>query len=463
MFYHFVLEIISVIIVFTIFLVGWNSRRYTADHSLLFISIAYMVVGVLDIFHMITYNGTVFFDYIVSDIHAKLCISARFIEGISILISLLISKFKKFINLYWIFGIYISAASFLLFDILYYQTILPACFIEGIGLTKFKIYGEYIIILLFLSSVYILLRKKYLVPGEIRSWVLMSLVLSIFAEIFLNLSSNPYELTHMFGHIVKVIALIYIYKALVEGILKKPYNNLFQQYTYSQNKLIASASLLTTMVHDLKNPLSNIRALSQLGKIAKTNEKKEAYFTKIIKNVDQLNEMLNKIMGSISGEKFIVYELGNIIEEVVEEIRPVCSTKNIKLFYEIDETIPVLLEKSMFKRAIYNILMNGINAMGDNGRLDLFIERRWNNAMIIIKDNGPGIPESIQESIFQPFVTSNGTGLGLYMVNYTITNIHKGKIWFDTEKGRGTTFYIELPLLNNNSKYSIGSLVLKKN
>ena len=75
--------------------------------------------------------------------------------------------------------------------------------------------------------------------------------------------------------------------------------------------------------------------------------------------------------------------------------------------------------------------------------------------MVIIKDNGPGIPEEIQGSLFQPFVSSKGTGLGLYMVDFTITQIHKGKVWFDTFKGKGTDSYIELPLLKNNPIFNI--------
>lgn len=85
LFYHFVLKMISIIIFFTIFFVGWNSREFTGEHSFLFIAIACMIIGLFDIFHMITYNGTVFFDYIVPDIHSKLWVAARLIESFSLL------------------------------------------------------------------------------------------------------------------------------------------------------------------------------------------------------------------------------------------------------------------------------------------------------------------------------------------------------------------------------------------
>ncbi len=262
------------------------------------------------------------------------------------------------------------------------------------------------------------------------------------------------------GQIFKVLALVYLFRALVEEVLKKPYRNLFQQHNYSQHKLIVSASFLSTMVHDLKNPLANIRALCQLSKIAKTEEKREANLNKIINNVDQLTDMLNKIMDTIREDKFIECDLENVISEVIEEIRPVCVTRDIQLTYQLDKDIPVLLERSMFKRAIYNILKNAIDAIEESGKLSIYLEKKWNKALVIIKDNGPGIPEEIQGSLFQPFVSSKGTGLGLYMVDFTITQIHKGKVWFDTFKGKGTTFYIELPLLKNNPIFNMGTYLL---
>lgn len=214
------------------------------------------------------------------------------------------------------------------------------------------------------------------------------------------------------------------------------------------------------MVHDLKNPLANIRALCQLSKIAKTEEKREVNLNKIINNVDQLTDMLNKIMDTIREDKFIECDLENVISEVIEEIRPVCVTRDIQLTYQLDKDIPVLLERSMFKRAIYNILKNAIDAIEESGKLRIYLEKKWNKALVIIKDNGPGIPEEIQGSLFQPFVSSKGTGLGLYMVDFTITQIHKGKVWFDTFKGKGTTFYIELPLLKNNPIFNMGTYLL---
>lgn len=101
LFYHFVLKMISIIIFFTIFFVGWNSREFTGEHSFLFIAISF-----------------------------------------SLLIALLILKYHKFINIDLVFSIYFLLTMIILFDILYYQKIFPVCFVEGRGFTRFRICSE---------------------------------------------------------------------------------------------------------------------------------------------------------------------------------------------------------------------------------------------------------------------------------------------------------------------------------
>jgi signal transduction histidine kinase len=76
--------------------------------------------------------------------------------------------------------------------------------------------------------------------------------------------------------------------------------------------------------------------------------------------------------------------------------------------------------------------------------------------VISITDNGGGIPKKVRDRIFEPFFTTKevgvGTGQGLAIAHNVITKSHNGQIWFDTEEGRGTTFYIKLPMVQNESK-----------
>jgi len=94
-----------------------------------------------------------------------------------------------------------------------------------------------------------------------------------------------------------------------------------------------------------------------------------------------------------------------------------------------------------------NLIENAILVLKDGGTIKIHIKDKGDRVLISVNDNGPGIPEEIRKSLFQPFVfhRKDGTGLGLYMVQHAITEVHKGEIWFDSELGKGTTFYVSLP------------------
>lgn len=88
---------------------------------------------------------------------------------------------------------------------------------------------------------------------------------------------------------------------------------------------------------------------------------------------------------------------------------------------------------------------------GDKGQIKVCTRKRGDYAEISVTDTGTGIPEEIRSRVFDPFFTTKevgkGTGQGLALAYTVIAKKHSGKIWFETELGRGTTFFIDLPLM----------------
>lgn len=109
------------------------------------------------------------------------------------------------------------------------------------------------------------------------------------------------------------------------------------------------------------------------------------------------------------------------------------------------------MSENLFKRSIQNILINSIQLMDNGGQIEIETIIEGNYIIITIKDTAGGIPEDIKDSLFQVFTfrRGQGTGLGLFMVYHTITNTHKGKIWFKSKPDLGTTFFIKLPIAKN--------------
>lgn len=224
-------------------------------------------------------------------------------------------------------------------------------------------------------------------------------------------------------------------------------NNNYTNISYDEN-LSATSELIATAVHDLKNPLAVIRGLGQLGNLTSDKAKIDNYFSRIIKQVDEMNTMVIELLSIFKPEELMRKKISYIIEEVLYSFEPICHSKNIKLIFTNDADEHVNIAERLLKRAIENIINNAVQAMEENGVLEVKSKLDGNSILILIKDTAGGIPDEISETLFEPFSfrRSGGTGLGLFMAYHTITNTHKGQIWFETKTGLGTTFFIKLPI-----------------
>lgn len=221
-------------------------------------------------------------------------------------------------------------------------------------------------------------------------------------------------------------------------------------------KLAISGGVVSTAFHDIKNYLTVIRGSSQLGYLANDLNVKNEYFNRIIEQIDTLVDKLDELLLLNKNEIAATTSPSDLIETLIEEISNLCEIKNINVTYKKEGDINLLLYENQFKRAIYNILSNSIKAMPNGGDIELMVSKDKEFFSIVIKDQGLGIPPEFRDKIFEPFFSGWGdsTGLGLYMVHHTITRLHKGQIWFESETGKGTTFYIKIPIKIGSEKVS---------
>ncbi|MGA9527851.1 MAG: PAS domain S-box protein [Terriglobales bacterium] len=125
---------------------------------------------------------------------------------------------------------------------------------------------------------------------------------------------------------------------------------------------------------------------------------------------------------------------------------------------DFDETLPpVVCYPGDINQVVLNLVVNAAHSIkdkvkdGDKGQIKVCTRKRGDYAEISVTDTGTGIPEEIRSRVFDPFFTTKevgkGTGQGLALAYTVIAKKHSGKIWFETELGRGTTFFIDLPLM----------------
>ncbi len=237
--FHSLTEIFSIVVACGIFVIAWNSRRFLENNYLLFIGIAYLFVGGLDLIHTLAYTGMGVFKGFETNLPTQLWIAARYMESISFLIAPLLFSRKLKINL--IFLGYVLATSILLLSIFYWD-LFPTCFIEGVGLTPFKKISEYIISLILLGSIGLLLKNQREFDRGVLQWVIGAIILTIVSELAFTFYIDAYGLSNWMGHFFKIISFYLIYKAIIETGLRRPYDLLSQDLKQREEALARLAS-----------------------------------------------------------------------------------------------------------------------------------------------------------------------------------------------------------------------------
>jgi two-component system nitrogen regulation sensor histidine kinase NtrY len=245
------------------------------------------------------------------------------------------------------------------------------------------------------------------------------------------------------------------------GELVKEYNKMVAKLGESAEALAKSEregawrEMARQVAHEIKNPLTPMKlSIQYLQKAIHNNQTNVKELSANVANtlVEQIDH-LSKIAADFSQfanigytqvESFDLHDVLGSLKELYQ------ADPNIELnWYQVNGRVLMNADKTQMNRLFTNLLANAVQACreGENCHITIAEKRDENRITVSIKDNGEGIPLEMQDKIFVPNFTtkSSGTGLGLAMCKGIVEQAH-GKIWFDTDLGRGTTFYVELPL-----------------
>ncbi|MGE5575731.1 MAG: ATP-binding protein [Syntrophothermus sp.] len=210
--------------------------------------------------------------------------------------------------------------------------------------------------------------------------------------------------------------------------------------------------IASTTAHELRNPLTAIRAAAQVGTITDNLPEKDRYFAFIAREIDKINEFLTELATLAKPEK--EEPKPTAVHEVLESVLTLTSSKlqlngiSVKTQYEKDLPKGLLCKKPL-TQAFLNIVANAVQAMPNGGELLIRAEHLPDKAAIRIafSDTGVGMSEETLRQIFNPFFTTRerGIGLGMSVTHQIITEVHHGEISVESELHKGTTVYVELP------------------
>ena len=214
------------------------------------------------------------------------------------------------------------------------------------------------------------------------------------------------------------------------------------------------------LVHELKTPITSILVAS--GLLA--DELREEFFYNLAQNIQRsastLNSRIDTLLDLARGElgmlelKYSHVDILKLIHKVADTISPVALSRGLSLVLDVPSSLPLIwADEERLGQVILNLLTNSYNWSPEGGEVALRAKEEEATLIVEVEDSGAGIAKRDQQRIFEAYYRGSskgqrigGLGLGLALCK-AIVEAHGGRIWVESEKGKGSTFSFSIPLL----------------
>ncbi len=221
------------------------------------------------------------------------------------------------------------------------------------------------------------------------------------------------------------------------------------------------SAFLASMSHELRTPLNAIINFTKFvakGSMGPINDEQKGALNEVIDSAKHLLSLINDVldMSKIESGSLKLFvekvDLNGIMKSLLATGKTLIGEKNIELHAEVDPDLPSILgDKQRIYQVLLNILSNACK-FTEEGRVTVSAHRVGENVEFAVKDTGPGIAAEDHELVFKAFQQTNtglrqagGTGLGM-PISRSLAEAHGGRLWLESELGKGATFYVSLPI-----------------
>jgi signal transduction histidine kinase len=254
LFFHVLSEMFSIVIAFGIFVIAWNTRKVLRNGAVLFLGVASLFIGFMDLIHTLAYSGMHIIRTDGSNEATQLWIAARYLQAGSFLAAPFL--LNRRLNAYLLFWGY-AALTAALFTMIFEWRVFPVCFVEGDGLTRFKIVSEYVISGMFGVSAALFVHRRETLNRTVLLFLVGSILATIVSELAFTSYISVFGFANVVGHILKVAAFFLLYKAIIEIGLRRPYDLLFRDLKLHDESLQEAHDILEGRVRRRTADLSH--------------------------------------------------------------------------------------------------------------------------------------------------------------------------------------------------------------
>jgi signal transduction histidine kinase len=465
--FHTLVELFSILVAFVVFVLAWNTRRVQDNHYLLFLGIALLFTGALEMVHTLAYKGFGVFPGDDANLPTQLWIAFRYLFSLSFLVSPLFIKRRLNVTAALVAYFVITT---LLFGAIF-QNVFPDCYVAGRGLTQFKIVSEYAIIFIFVTALVLLIRERRSFDGG----VLRSMAGSIFASVLAELSFTQYVSVfgpaNMIGHFFLLVSMGFIYRAIIVTGIVEPFRLQFRKLKLSEEALQKAHDMLEQRVrertadlaraneemeaeiadrmraeaavrtlnreleqrvvertaqletankelesfaysvsHDLRAPLRSIDGFTQAieqEQASRLDDTGRDYLRRVRAAADKMMGLINALLdlSRLSGGelKRVSVDLSAFAKEVADELSRTQPERAVE--FVIPDGLTVEGDAVMLRAVVENLLGNAWKFTGkrDAAKIEFGAVRRNGSCAYFVRDNGAGFDMAYAGRLFCAF------------------------------------------------------------
>lgn len=259
---HVFAEMFSIGVALVIFFISWNARDFYENGYFVFLGVAYLFVGGIDMLHTAAYKGMGVFPGTGADLPTQLWIFARYLESLSLLVA--IYFLKKKVREHLVFFLYLVITGIVIFSI--FKGLFPHCYIPGEGLTPFKKTSELVIVGILGITLFLMHRNRERFSRRVVVYLYGSLIATMTAEFAFITYIDVYDLSNLIGHYFKIISFYLIYRGVIVTGFRDPYAILLKELKQrnieleqSRSELERAQRISSTMLDNIPEEISLIK------------------------------------------------------------------------------------------------------------------------------------------------------------------------------------------------------------